>query len=57
MKKLARMVAAVVLVSVLPACAGATFSCKRYSDGSIECGVTTHGDGNHDKPVPKVEEK
>lgn len=53
MKKLVRIVVLVGLVALLPACGGATFSCKRYADGSIECGVTTHGDGDHNKPVPK----
>lgn len=51
MKKLARILALVGLALLLPACGGATFACKRNTDGSIECGVTTHGDGNHDKPV------
>lgn len=55
MKKLLRLALLVGLVAIIPACAGATFSCTRHSDGSIECGVTTHADGNHDKPVPKEE--
>lgn len=51
MKKLLRILAALVLGASLPACGGASFSCTRHPDGSIECGVKTHGDGNHEKPV------
>lgn len=56
MKKIFRAGVLVLVALLLPACAGASFSCTRHSDGSIECGVTTHADGNHDTPVP-VEKK
>lgn len=54
-KLLLRLVALALVALLLPACAGASFSCSRHSDGTIECGVVTHADGNHDKPVPKEE--
>lgn len=54
MKNLIRASLVIALILILPACGGATVACKRYADGSIECGVTIHADGNHDKPVPKA---
>jgi hypothetical protein len=44
---------AIVALLVLAGCPGLTVrpSCTRNIDGSIECSVEIHRDGNHDKPV------
>lgn len=51
MKKLLRVLALLILASVVPACGTINGYCKRNADGSVECGVEYHKDGNHDKPV------
>ena len=50
MKKILRVLAALVLGATLPAC-GASLSCTRHADGRIECNVNAHGAGGHEKPV------
>lgn len=32
---------------------GGKAGCKRNVDGTVECSIELHNDGNHDKPVPK----
>lgn len=39
------------LAFLLPACGTFGASCKRNADGSVECGIEIHADGNHNKPV------
>ena len=51
MKTWIRAALALALLTLIPACAGVSGYCKRNADGSIECGVDVHKDGNHDKPV------
>lgn len=57
MKKILRAAALVVLIGLLSGCPGTTtrLGCTRNDDGTVECHVEFHRDGNHDKPVPVVE--
>jgi hypothetical protein len=40
-------------LALLPGCPGVGVgaTCTRHADGSIECSVEAHNDGNHEKPV------
>lgn len=48
-----KMILCVAVLAALVGCpgVGVGVSCKRNADGSVECSIDAHRDGNHEKPV------